>query len=554
MKELIQTLLEDSFRECMQEGVFCSCALPRYTIEVPKNKEHGDFATNLAMPLAKQVKKSPRDIAGYLVARIRDPRQMFEQIDIAGPGFINFHFRQDAWHRALQEIADSGERFGSSDMGRGAPVIVEYVSANPTGPLHVGHGRGAAVGDSVARILSHAGYSVTREYYVNDAGNQIHNLGKAVYYRYLQQFRSDVVFPDGLYRGDYVSDIAADIARREGDRYLGMPENETIVQLSRIASGQILQQIKDDLERFGIAIDSWFSEQSLFEGGDVSGGITSFKEQGLAYEKDGAVWFAASRFGDEKDRVVVKEDGSPTYFASDISYHQNKMRRGFQKMINVWGADHHGYVPRLRSVLSALDIPPDAFEVILVQMVNLYRDGQPVAMSTRAGEFVTLREVVDEVGSDAARFIFLTRRSDAQLDFDLDVAKKQSDENPVYYVQYAHARICSIIDFAGQNELSVPEYAEIDPALLSTEEDIDLIKKMYQFQWAVSGSARALEPHRIAVYLMELVGQFHRYYSKHRVITDDRQLSSARLYLMHAIKSVLKTGLSLIGVHAPEKM
>ena len=432
--------------------------------------------------------------------------------------------------------------------------MVEFVSANPTGPLHIGHGRGAALGDAVARVLTFTGYEVSREYYINDVGNQMNNLGRATYLRYLELQGREQVFPDDLYQGAYVYDVAREIIDQEGDRFLSEAEADAVPFFTRFASDTILQGIKVDLQAFGVEFDTWFSESQLFERGEVQAALEQFRSEGLAYEQDGALWFAASRYDDEKDRVVIKEDGKTTYFASDIAYHRDKVQRGFTHMIDIWGADHHGYIPRMRACLSALGIAEDAFSVILVQMVNLLREGTPVAMSTRSGEFVTLREVIDEVGSDAARFSFLTRRSDAQLDFDLEVAKKQSDENPVYYVQYAHARICSITRVAAEKGIDLPGYRDIDAALLTADEELDLIKKLSQFTATISGSARAREPHRVAVYLMELVGQFHSYYNKHRVVTDDQALSSARLYLMNCIKIVLRNGLTLLGVSAPEKM
>jgi arginyl-tRNA synthetase len=458
------------------------------------------------------------------------------------------------WHGVLKEIDKQGDRFGSSDMGKEERVLVEFVSANPTGPLHIGHGRGAAVGDAIANILAFTGYYVEREYYINDIGNQMQNLGKAVYLRYLQLLKQKVEFPESLYKGAYIVDIAKEVILKYGKKYLDVAEDEAITFFIEFASTNILKGIEKDLESFGVRFSTWFSEKKLFDNGEVWECIEHFKKNDLAYEKDNALWFKSTEFGDEKDRVMIKEGGHTTYFASDIAYHQNKFKRGFARVIDIWGADHHGYVPRIKSVLSALGFPLNFFNVILVQMVNLLRDSKPVAMSTRAGEFVTLKEVINEVGSDAARFIFLTRRSDAQLDFDLSVAKKQSDENPVYYVQYAHARICSIISFAAEKGFSVPGFNEIDVNLLTTPEEIDLIKKLSQFPEIVSGSAQAFEPHRIPIYLLELVAQFHSYYNKHRVITEQREVSMARLYLMSCINCVLKNGLFLVGVQAPTKM
>ena len=554
MKELIRELLIDAYEACRKEGLLLSSDLPDFVLEIPRSKEHGDVAANLAMVLAKQEKKNPREIAGVLVDKLQGADPAIEKLEIAGPGFINFYLRESVWYAVLEKISAEGERFGASDTGGGARVLVEFVSANPTGPLHIGHGRGAVLGDAVARILAFAGYRVEREYYINDVGNQMRNLGRAVYLRYLQLLKRDAAFPDDLYQGAYIFDIAREVILKQGSRFLDESEDDAVPFFTDFASSCILKGIQADLETFGVSFDTWFSEKKLFESGSVQSLIEHFRTKRLAYEKDGALWFQASGFGDEKDRVMIREDGRTTYFASDAAYHKNKIDRGFAATVDIWGADHHGYVPRIRAVLDALGISRDAFSVILVQMVNLLRDGKPVAMSTRSGEFVTLREVIDEVGTDAARFNFLTRRSDAQLDFDLEVAKKQSDENPVYYVQYAHARICSIISFAEEKGHGIPAYEAIDAGLLAEPEEIDLIKKLSLFPRMVAGSARAYEPHRISAYLMELVAQFHSYYNKHRVITERQDLSMARLYLMSCIKRVLKNGLDLLGVKAPDKM
>jgi arginyl-tRNA synthetase len=554
MKQTIRQIVEQALAQSQGEGLLAGVSVPEFSVEVPKNAAHGDFATNVAMLLAPSAKKAPRDVARILVDKIEKNASLLERVEIAGPGFINFHLKPAAWHRALEELESQGERFGSSSAGRGVRVQVEFVSANPTGPLHVGHGRGAALGDALANILSFVGYEVQREYYINNVGTQMQNLGRSVYLRYQELLKKEVVFPDELYQGTYIVDIAKEVILKYGERYREATEHEAIPFFSAFAADIILKGIQDDLEIFGVRFDNWFSEQVLFERGAVQQSLRELKDRDLAYEHEGALWFRTTRFGDEKDRVIVKEDGNTTYFASDIAYHRDKFSRGFNRVIDIWGADHHGYVPRIRGVLQALGIPADAFTVILVQMVNLLRGGVPVAMSTRSGEFVTLRQVVDEVGKDAARFIFLTRRSDAQLDFDLEVAKKQSDENPVYYVQYGHARICSIMSFAREKNIHLPSARNVNLSLLAAVEEIDLIKKLSQFPEIVLGSAQALEPHRIAVYLMDLVGQFHSYYGKYRVISDDLELSTARLCLINGIRRVLKNGLQLLGVAAPEKM
>ncbi|MCX5899520.1 MAG: arginine--tRNA ligase [Proteobacteria bacterium] len=563
MKERIRTIIARVFDACRSQGIFTG-ELPEFVVEVPRSREHGDLAVNVAMMLAKSEKKQPRQIAQLLVEKIEaqilqdklpDRDSVIEKLEIAGPGFINFYLKQDAWHAILKDIEQQGPRFGSCQVGKGRRVMVEFVSANPTGPLHIGHGRGAALGDAIARVLAFAGFDVVREYYINDIGNQMQSLGRSLYLRYQQLLKKDVEFPaEGLYKGQYMLDIARDLILKQANKILDMPEDEAVGLCTQFAASTILQGIEDDLELFGVHFDSWFSEKTLFDSGAVPKALEQLKKTGLAYESEGALWFKATDFGDEKDRVMVRADGRTTYFASDIAYHRNKFERGFQRVIDIWGADHHGYVPRLSAMLKAMGLPQEAFGVILVQMVNLLRDGVPAAMSTRSGEFVTLREVIEEVGSDAARFMFLTRRSDAQLDFDLEVAKKQSDENPVYYVQYAHARICSMIAVAGEKGVACARFDDIDAGLLVEAEERELIKKLAQFPELVAGSALAAEPHRVPAYLMELVGQFHSYYAKHRVLSDNKALSAARLNLVSSIKTVLENGLALLGVTAPEKM
>jgi len=554
MKERIKTILAQVFAACRSEGLFTG-ELPDFVVEAPRSHEHGDLAVNLAMVLAKSQKKPPRDIAQMLVARLQGSDPVIERLEIAGAGFINFYLRQDAWHAVLKDIEQLGPRFGSCQTGKGRRVMVEFVSANPTGPLHIGHGRGAALGDALARVLAFAGFEVVREYYINDIGNQMQNLGRSLYLRYQQLLKKDVAFPEeGLYRGEYMLGIARDLILKHANTIPAMPEDDAVGLCAQFAASTILQGIEDDLELFGVHFDSWFSEKSLFDSGAVPEALEELKKTGLAYESEGALWFKATDFGDEKDRVMVRADGRTTYFASDIAYHKNKFERGFERVIDIWGADHHGYVPRLSAILKSFGLPADAFSVILVQMVNLLRDGAPVAMSTRSGEFVTLREVIEEVGSDAARFMFLTRRSDAQLDFDLAVAKKQSDENPVFYVQYAHARICSMIAVAEEKGFVLSRFRDSEAGLLVENQERELIKKLAQFPEVVAGSALAAEPHRVPAYLMELVGQFHSYYAKHRVLSDNKELSAARLNLVNSIKTVLKNGLALLGVTAPEKM
>ncbi len=554
MKELVRTLVRKSLDYCYAEGTLASGLYPDFSIETPANADHGDFATNAAMMLAKAEKKPPRAIAEIIAAQLATETGLFDRIDVAGPGFINCFLKADVWHQTLRTVAAAGDSYGRSSIGAGKKVQVEFVSANPTGPLHIGHGRGAATGDAVASLLQAAGFQVVREYYINDAGNQMDTLGRSVYLRYRELLGNTIQFPEDCYQGDYIRDIARDLITRCGARYLDMPENGAITACARWGGDSILAGIKQDLADFGVVHDTWFSEQSLFDCGAVSAAIEEMKDKGHLYEHEGALWFRTTEFGDDKDRVVVRGNGVTTYFASDIAYHREKFQRGFDWVIDVWGADHHGYVPRLKSVAQGLGRSADDLKIILVQLVALLRDGAPVAMSTRSGEFVTLKEVVDEVGRDAARFFFLMRRSDSQLDFDLELAKRQSSDNPVYYVQYAHARICSIFDNAREKGLVPDGFTAISLDKLDTVEEMQLIKFLAGFTTVVEGSALAFEPHRITYYLQELAGLFHGFYNKNRVITEDTELSAARLFLLACTAQTLKNGLHLLGISAPERM
>ncbi|MBU4208150.1 MAG: arginine--tRNA ligase, partial [Proteobacteria bacterium] len=440
------------------------------------------------------------------------------------------------------------------DIGKGKKVQVEFVSANPTGPLHVGHGRGAAVGDSIANILLFCGYNVEKEYYINDSGRQISTLGRSVFMRYKELFGTDVQFPEDCYQGDYVRDLAGKIKEDKEDKLLSMSEEEAISYCARFAADKILSEIKEDLESFGVLFDSWYSEQELYDSGKVDKILNDFRESKVIFEHDGAMWFRTEDFGDEKNRVVVRSNGQMTYFASDIAYHQDKFDRGFERIIDVWGADHHGYIPRVSAAIEALGYGRDKFDVILIQLVNLLRGGEPVAMSTRSGEFVTLKDVINEVGSDAARFIFLTRHYESALDFDLELAKKKTNDNPVYYVQYVHARISSIARKAQEGGISDMVWSDAAVSRLTEPEEIQLIKIMSRYPETVRCSAEYMEPHRITYFLMNLASAFHAYYNKHRVLTDEAELTLGRLYLALAIKKIIRNGLALLGVSAPEKM
>ena len=526
-------------------------------LEIPKSSQHGDYATNIALNLTRRIRQNPRSIAERIVGGIEDPDGIVRKIEIAGPGFINFFLNPTAIQDILRGILSQGNGYGRRDFGKDIRIQVEFVSANPTGPLHIGHGRGAATGDAVARILEACGYSVEREYYINDAGNQMNTLGRSLYYRYRELLGDPIEFPEGHYRGDYMKDLAGEFMKEKGDQYRSAALDDVLPVFTTYAANRILEGIRQDLEDFGITFDTWFSEQALHDADEIRSTIAELKERGFIYEDEGAVWFRSTAFSDEKDRVVVRANGISTYFAADLAYHKNKFQRGYDMVVDIWGADHHGYVDRLSAGAQALGRNPSDLKIILVQLVNLLRGGKPVAMSTRAGEFVTLKEVVDEVGKDAARFIFLTRRSDSQLDFDLDVAKMQSNDNPVYYVQYAHARLSSILEVARERGIPLGwiETGEMPfLPLLVDRRELELIQLLGEYPELLERSARSLEPHLIPYYLHELVSLFHSYYNQNRVLGDDPDVTQARLYLAVALRIVINNALGILGVHAPEKM
>ena len=531
--------------------------IPDIEVEIPKDESHGDVATTIAMNLAKPLKKAPGKIAEDILIKMQETPGPFEKIEIAGPGFINFTYKKEYYIMKLEELLHKGHEFFRTDIGGGKRIQIEYVSANPTGPLHIGHGRGAAVGNALCNLLSAAGYEVEREFYVNDAGMQVKLLGLSVYTVYQQICGNNMPFPENGYKGDYVKDISIEIRDKAGNKYLNKPFEECEKFFTGFAYKKMLANISFDLREFGIGFDRWQSEKELYDKGAVKDALERLKEKGLSYEKDGALWFKSTGFGDDKDRVVVKKDGEFTYFASDIAYHKEKLDRGFDAIIDIWGADHHGYIPRIRSVLKAFGLPEENFKVILVQIVSLLREGQPVQMSKRAGEFITLREVMDEVGADIAKFIFLTRRSDSHLDFDIETAKRDSYENPVFYVQYAFARISSIFKQAaerGVQGFKDSDAKETDLSVLSEDDEISLIKKLLHYPMIFEGAVLSYEPHRITFYLQELARLFHSYYNKHRVLSEDKKLTAARLNLCKAVQIVLEEGLNILGVKAPEKM
>jgi arginyl-tRNA synthetase len=553
MRSRIVDILQRALDACRNQGLLTAAGAPAIEVEMTKDPAHGDYATNLAMILASQEKKNPRVLAGALLKAIEDPQGILEHIEIAGPGFMNFSIRTEAWVAQLKTVQGQQDRYGMSHVGQGKKVQVEFVSANPTGPLHIGHARGAAVGDVIANLMAAAGYAVSREYYINDAGNQMHNLGRSLWYRYREQMGQSVEFPEGCYRGDYMKALAAQVVAADGDAWLTKNEDEVIPAFTDYAAGAILEGIKQDLLAFGVEFDDYFSERDLYRDNGVGRLLAELQEKGFIYREGETLWFKTTDFGDDKDRVVVRRNGEPTYFAADIAYHLNKYQRGFDQVIDVWGADHHGYIQRLFAGIKALGYSPDALKIILVQLVSLLRDGKPVAMSTRAGEFVTLREVVSEVGRDAARYNFMMRRSDSHLDFDLELAKRQSNENPVYYVQYAHARICSILRMARERGFEAPE-REAALHRLDLPEEIDLIKAVTHFPEVIEGAVKVLEPHRLTFYLNDLAALFHSYYNKNKVLSEDKAMSESRLYLVECVQIVLKNALTLLGVSAPERM
>lgn len=513
-------------------------------IEIPTEGNFGDFATPIAMRLAKSLRKAPRVIAEEIVSRI-DKAEIFEKIEIAGPGYINFTFTRNFLTGELKRLICERDSYISEDIGKGKRVQIEFVSANPTGPLHLGHGRGAAVGAALSNLLESAGYTVEREYYINDAGRQVNLLGLSVLARYKELIGKDHSFPEDGYRGDYVADLAKE--------FLESGENESVI--TDFAYKRMLREIRQDLLDFGIIFDNWQSEKELYENNEVSKSIDDLIKHKFIYHEDGAAWFNSTSFGDDKDRVIIKSDGEYTYFASDIAYHRKKVEKGYDEIIDIWGADHHGYIPRIKAVIQAFGYPNDNLRILLVQMVTLLRAGVPVQMSKRAGEFITLREVMNEIGADTTKFLFLTRRHDSHLEVDIETAKKESHENPVYYVQYAHARINSIFEkfYTQDNSSGFQDLSDFKGSLFSDDET-RLLKKALTYPMIFRNAVLAREPHRITFYLQELASMFHTNYQKYRVISDDMELTKARLALCEAVRVVLRHGLKILGVKAPEKM
>jgi arginyl-tRNA synthetase len=586
MKHELEHLLRSALAGLQATGAYSGDLPERIHVERTRDRTHGDFASNVALTLAKSARCKPRDLA-ELVVKALPLSEHVDKVEIAGPGFINFHLNPAAFQAVVTEIAKQGDVYGRSRLGEDQPVQVEFVSANPTGPLHVGHGRGAAYGATVANLLEAVGYKVHREYYVNDAGRQMDILAASVWLRYLELCGEELGFPANGYRGDYVWDIAATVHRERGEAlrhstaevFSDLPPDEAaggdkeahidgVIARAKMLLGTeayrfifdaglntILDDIRRDLEEFGVVYDQWFSERALVESGAVDRAIDRLRTHGHLYEKGGAWWFRSTDYGDEKDRVVVRDNGQKTYFASDIAYHLHKVERGFERIIDVWGADHHGYVPRVKAALAAMDEDPSKLDVLLVQFAILYRGGQKVQMSTRSGEFVTLRELRREVGGDAARFFYVMRKCEQHLDFDLDLAKSQSSDNPVYYVQYAHARVCSVMRQLEEKGLDRNEARGRDSRHRLTEaHEQALLNRLSRYPEVVEAAALTEEPHQVAHYLRELANDFHTYYNAHQFLVEDDVLRDARLSLILAAHQVIRNGLGLLGVSAPESM
>jgi len=588
VKNQIQALVADALARLEREGKLADAGAAPWRIERTRQSSHGDFACNAAMVLAKTARQAPRALAQAILDALA-PSEFVRQVEIAGPGFLNFFLAPAALHAVVAAIDAAGPQYGRGEVGAGRRVMLEYVSANPTGPLHVGHGRGAAYGDALARVMSASGYAVHREYYVNDAGRQMDILAISVWLRYLELCGERFDFPPNGYQGDYIYDIASDAHRARGDSlrrsagevFLGLPATDGTGQVAdpeahldaliararallgeenyafvhRLGTDTLTEDIRRDLAEFGVEYDRWFSERSLAESGEMQEAVSELKARGYLYRNEGALWFRSTEFGDEKDRVVVRDNGAPTYFASDIAYHLNKFARGHELVIDIWGADHHGYVPRVAAAIQALGHSPDAFRVLIVQFATLYQHGEKMSMSTRSGEFVTLRELRHEVGNDAARYFYVSRKCEQHLDFDLDLAKSRSNDNPVYYIQYAHARVCSVERQLAERGLQPPPpVAECDLGRLDNEYENALLDRLARFPEIVESAALACEPHQVAYYLQELATELHTYYNACTFLVDDRDLRDARVVLVRAVRQVLANGLYLVGVTAPERM
>jgi arginyl-tRNA synthetase len=551
IKQRIIELLKKAAAEAQKSGKLPSVALPEITIEHPQNPEHGDYASSFPLKLARTIGVKPLTIAEGVAAFIK-PTSEIESITVAPPGFINFTLKSDWLTQQVDSIRTDGDAYGNMNLGKGSRVQLEFVSVNPTGPLHVGHGRGAILGSTLANVLSAAGYDVEKEYYVNDAGSQMLAFYRSLYARYQQALGKEAEMPAEGYFGQYMVDLAKEIVAEKKDYFLSLPPEEATAELGKLGLEKIMAQIRSDLDLLRVSFDVWFSEQSLYDNGQYKKVMSLLEKGGYIAEKANATWFVSTALGEDKDNVVVRSDGSPTYFAADIAYHYNKfVERKFDKVINIWGADHQGHISRMKAVVAALGIAPERLEVIISQMVSLRRGEELVKVSKRSGDIITLREVIDEVGADACRFFFVSRTADSQMDFDLELAKKQSADNPVYYVQYAHARIASILRLAEEKGINC---ADGDVSLLTTEPELTLIRKMMLLPEVIEIVAQTLEPHHLAYYAQDLATVFHSFYMQCRVVTDDEKMTKARLKLVEAAKTVLARTLNLMGMEAPDRM
>lgn len=550
-KSALRQAVVEACQKAMADGTLPEAELPDFVIETPKDEKNGDFSTNVAMQLTRIMRQNPRKIAEAIVSGIDLP-ELIDHIDIAGPGFINFYLVSNWLHAILPAIQEEDGDYGKSNAGQGERVQVEFVSANPTGLLHMGNARGGALGDTLSAVLNEAGYACDKEYYINDAGNQVENLGKSVEARYFELLgRDDYQIPEDGYHGKDIIATAQRLLDEKGEAFVDMPEAERRQAMKDYALKEKVAGIRGSLENFGVVFDKWFSEQSLHDAGDVREVVEILRDKGYVYEKDGAQWLKCTAWGEEKDEVLVRSNGTPTYFAADIAYHRNKFERGYKRLINIWGADHHGHVARLKGAMTALGYPGDDITVILMQLVRLYRGGEIVKMSKRSGQYVTLDELIEEVGKEAARFFFIMRNPDSALDFDLDLAKAESSDNPVYYVQYAHARICSILSVAG---VDTPKAQDVDLSLLNEEAERVLIRKLAEWPQEVADAARELAPYHLAYYAKDLATAFHSFYNSCKVLTDDTALRDARLALVDCSRITLRNVLQLLGLTAPERM
>jgi len=551
LKQELASCLDQALSEAQQRGDLASAALPDVLIEHPQNPEHGDFASGLPLKLARAMKMSPIAVAQMILAHIVPPPQV-DRIWVAEPGFINFILKDDWLSREVESVLAAGESYGDIELGKGNKVQLEFVSVNPTGPLHIGHGRGAVLGSTLANVLTISGYAVEKEYYINDMGAQIDNFSRSLYARYQQCLDKEAAMPPAGYYGNYMIDLAKEIAQEQGDKYLALPEGEALSQLAKVGTDKMLQGIKQDLALLNVVFDTWFSEKGLFQGGQYDRVMELLQSKGYMAKKENATWFESSALGEDKDNVLVRSDGSPTYFASDIAYHYNKfLERKFDQVIDIWGADHQGHVPRMKAVLKALESGPERLKVIICQLVMLRRGKEIVKVSKRSGDIITLKEVIDEVGPDACRFMFLSRSADSQMDFDMELAKRQSADNPVYYVQYAHARIASILQLANEREI---DCSQGDVSLLTTEPELTLIRRLILLPEMVEQVAVTLEPHHLPYYAQDLATVFHSFYKQCRVVSEDEALTKARLKLVKATQIALAKVLHLMGMSAPEKM